>query len=71
MIIMKEMQVNYYENLHLVKTQLFSNQLLTDEGVDWASFASFENWFQRIAPLNLKLLFRNALFGNCQISILI
>ena len=28
-----------------------------------ASFALFKSWFQSIATLNLKLVFRNSLFG--------
>ena len=30
---------------------------LLNEEIDSASFASFESWFQSIAPRNLKLLF--------------
>ena len=59
MIIIEEININYYKNVHLFETQPFSNQPLTDEGIDSASFASFEIWFQSIAPLNLKLPFRN------------
>ena len=36
---------------------------LLNEYIDSASFASFGSWFQSIAPLYLKLLFRNSLFG--------
>ena len=36
---------------------------LLNEEVYSASFALFGSWFQSIAPLNLKLLFRNSLFG--------
>ena len=56
-------------NIHHVKIQPCSIYSFFNRGTYVAS--SFENWLQSIAPLNLKLLFRNALFGSCQFSILI
>ena len=70
MIIIKEIKVHCYKIYILSRPNHFLISLL-NEGIDLASFASFENWLQCITPLNLKLLFGNALFGKCQISILI
>ena len=58
----KEIEVNYYKNIHLVKTQPYLISFL-NEGTDLASFPSFENWFQSIAPLNLKLPFKMPFIG--------
>lgn len=61
MIITKEVRVNKYTNIHLVNAYLLLISFLK-EGIGSESLASFESWFQSIAPLILKLLFRNAPF---------
>ena len=57
-----------YKKLTTLKIPSFSRPnynliRLLDEEIDSVSFASFGSWFQSIALLNLKLLFRNFLFG--------
>ena len=49
--------------IHSLSRPNYNLTRLLDEEIDSASFASFGSWFQSIAPLNLKLLFRNFLFG--------
>ena len=49
--------------IHSLSIPNYNLRRLLNEEIDSASFASFGSWFQSIAPLNLKRLFRNSLFG--------
>ena len=68
-MIIKEIKLTTTTNIHNVKIQPCFIYSFLNEGTYVVN--SFEKWLQSIAPLNLKLLFRNALFGSCQFSILI
>ena len=58
----KSYKVNHYK-LHSWSRPNYNLIRLLNEEIDLASFTSIESWFQSMAPLNLKLVFRNALFG--------
>ena len=67
------MENNKRDNLTVIKIYILSRRRrflisFLNDGIDAGSFALFENWLQCITPVNLKLLFRKALFAKCRIS---